>query len=93
MQHSRAHLLISGRVQGVFYRAFAQNVAGYLGLKGWVRNLPDGNVEVLIEGNRNDIEQAIQRFRSGPPGARVDDIDITWEDYQGDIQGFQIRYY
>ena len=93
MQRSRVHLLISGRVQGVFYRAFTRNIAGSFGLSGWVRNLPDGNVEALIEGDKDDIEQAIQRFRSGPPGAHVDDIEITWEDYQGDIQGFQIRYY
>lgn len=93
MQLTRAHLLIKGRVQGVFYRAFARDIATQLGLKGWVRNLSDGNVEALLEGEQDEIEQAIRHCRSGPPGARVDDIDVAWEGYQGDLQGFQVRYY
>lgn len=93
MQLTRAHLLIKGRVQGVYYRAFARDIALQLGLRGWVRNLSDGNVEALLEGYRDDIERAMKHCYSGPPGARVDDIDVTWEDYQGDLQGFQIRYY
>jgi len=93
MQLARAHLIIKGRVQGVFYRAFTRDIAIQLGLRGWVRNLSDGNVEALLEGYRDDIERAMKHCYSGPPGARVDDIDVTWEDYQGDQQGFQIRYY
>ncbi len=93
MQLTRAHLLIKGRVQGVYYRAFARDIAIQLGLRGWVRNLSDGSVEALLEGDRDEIERAIKHCHSGPPGARVDDIDVTWEDYQGDQQGFQIRYY
>ena len=93
MQLTRACLLIKGRVQGVFYRAFARDIATQLGLRGWVRNLSDGSVEALLEGSRDEIERAIKHCYSGPPGARVDDIDVTWEDYQGDLQGFQVRYY
>ena len=93
MQLTRACLLIKGRVQGVFYRAFARDIATQLGLRGWVRNLSDGSVEALLEGSRDEIERAIKHCYSGPPGARVDHIDVTWEDYQGDLQGFQVRYY
>ncbi len=93
MSRARAHLLISGRVQGVFYRAFTRETASYLGLCGWVRNLPDGRVEAIFEGNRDMIEEAINRCRSGPPGARVDEIDINWEEFKGEFNDFSIRYY
>ncbi|GAB4408368.1 MAG: acylphosphatase [Thermodesulfovibrionales bacterium] len=89
----RARLLISGRVQGVFYRAFTRDIANYIGLKGWVRNLPDGRVEAVFEGRREDIEQAIKECFSGPPGAKVNNIDVEWEGYRGDLKEFQIRYY
>lgn len=93
MQLARVNLTIRGRVQGVFYRAFTRDIATQLGLRGWARNLSDGNVEVLMEGYRDEIEKAIEHCRSGPPGARVDDIVIAWEEYRGDLQGFQIKYY
>ena len=89
----KAHLFISGRVQGVFYRAFTRDMATHLRLKGWVRNLPDGNVEAVFEGDRNAIELAIKECSSGPPGARVDNIDVEWGERAGDINDFQIRYY
>lgn len=90
---ARARLLIKGRVQGVNYRAFARDLAMHLGLKGWVRNLSDGGVEAVFEGDKGDIEQVVSSCQSGPPGARVDDINISWEDYQGDLRDFQIKYY
>ncbi|HAM49491.1 MAG TPA: acylphosphatase [Nitrospiraceae bacterium] len=90
---ARAHLFITGRVQGVYYRGFTRDVASELRLKGWVRNLPDGRVEALFEGTKEDIELAIQRCFSGPPGARVDGIDAQWEDSRGDIQDFQVLFY
>jgi acylphosphatase len=93
MQQARAHLLIRGRVQGVFYRAFTRDIASHLGLNGWVRNLDNGSVEALLEGRKEDIEQAITHYHKGPPGARVEDIRVTWEDYKGDLEGFQVRYY
>lgn len=86
-------MTIRGRVQGVFYRAFTRDIASQLGLTGWVRNLSDGSVEALIEGDRDEIGRAIQHCYSGPPGALVEDISVAWEDYQGDLRGFQIRYY
>ena len=93
MQLTAAHLIIRGGVQGVFYRAFTRDIASQLGLAGWVRNLPDGSVEALFEGNRDDIEQAIKHCYIGPPGARIDGIDVDWREYRGDQRGFQIRYY
>ncbi len=93
MQLTRAQLIIKGLVQGVYYRAFTRDTATQLGLRGWVRNLSDGSVEAMFEGYRDDIEKAIAHCRSGPPGARVDRIDVKWADYQGDLKGFQIRYY
>ena len=93
MQLARVHLLIRGRVQGVYYRGFTRDIASHLGIRGWVRNLSDGSVEAVFEGNKEDIEQAIKHCHMGPPGAGVEDIGITWEDYKGDLRGFQIRHY
>lgn len=86
------HLFIEGRVQGVFYRAFTRNVASKLGLNGWVRNLYDGRVEAVLEGDRSLIEQAILECRKGPSGSYVSDIEVEWEDFSGDLRGFEIRY-
>ncbi len=92
MELSRAHLFIDGRVQGVFYRAFTRDIAHSLGLNGWVRNLRDGRVEAVFEGDKKLIEQAIQKCHAGPPGARVSHIDVRWEPYDGAENGFHIRY-
>ncbi len=91
-ENARAHLIVEGVVQGVFYRAFTQRAAMKLGLYGWVRNLPDGRVEAVFEGNRTLIEQAIGECRRGPAGAYVSDVDLSWEPYTGAERGFQIRY-
>ncbi len=93
MEEVRAHLLISGRVQGVFYRAFTRDLALSLGLKGWVRNLYDGRVEAVFEGKKELIEQAIRECYAGPPGARVTNIEVKWETFIGDLKEFTIRYY
>ncbi|GAQ95101.1 acylphosphatase [Thermodesulfovibrio aggregans] len=86
----RAHLFISGRVQGVFYRAFTKEIADSLGLNGWVRNLRDGRVEAVFEGDEERISIAIDRCKEGPPYARVDNIEIIWEEPEG-LNGFEIR--
>ncbi|MBI4823955.1 MAG: acylphosphatase [Nitrospirae bacterium] len=93
MALSRAHLIISGRVQGVFYRSFAEETALSLGLKGWVRNLPDGRVEAVFEGERQDIEKAISLCQKGPPVSKVSDISVKWEEFQAEFRGFSIRYF
>jgi len=92
MEAARAHLFIDGRVQGVFYRAFTRELAYGLGLNGWVRNLRDGRVEALFEGEKKIIEQAIKQCHIGPPGARVSNIEVHWETYSGEDKGFSIRY-
>lgn len=86
----KVHLLISGRVQGVFYRAFTKEVADSLGLKGWVRNLRDGRVEAEFEGDEDKISIAIERCKEGPPYAKVDNIEITWGEPEG-LTDFEIK--
>jgi acylphosphatase len=92
MEQARAHLFIDGRVQGVFYRAFTGEIAHTLRLSGWVRNLRDGRVEAVLEGEKDMIQQAIQKCYAGPPGARVSTIEVQWEHYTGEENGFNIRY-
>ncbi|MCE5195465.1 MAG: acylphosphatase [Nitrospiraceae bacterium] len=93
MPKARAHLIISGRVQGVFYRSFTEETAYSLSLKGWVRNCSDGNVEVLFEGGKEDIEKAISSCYKGPPSSKVNAIDIRWEDFKNEFDVFTIRYF
>lgn len=78
----RVHLYISGKVQGVFYRASAERVASGWGLSGWVRNLPDGRVELVGEGDRPQVEALILWCREGPPDARVTAVEVFWESPQ-----------
>ena len=75
----RAHLLIGGRVQGVGFRYSTTIEADSLGLSGWVRNLPDGRVEVVAEGPRAVVERLIEWCRQGPRYAWVDKVDVDWE--------------
>ena len=88
----RAHIKVTGRVQGVCYRQSTREMAGGLGLCGWVRNLPDGSVEALFEGPRPLVEQAVAWCRQGPPRAAVDEVVVTWLDGPGECAGFAIRY-
>jgi len=71
---ARAHVIVKGLVQGVFFRAFTREVASSLGLKGWVRNLWDGSVEAVLEGPKDRIELALERLKEGPPSARVQEL-------------------
>ncbi|MCX7913010.1 MAG: acylphosphatase [Thermodesulfovibrionales bacterium] len=91
MKH-KAHLIIKGKVQGVYFRAFTKEVADTLGLKGWVRNLPDGSVEAIFEGDKNLIEMAIGKCRVGPPFAVVNDIKVEWSEEIEGYSDFSIRY-
>jgi len=92
MVEARAHVFIEGRVQGVCYRAFTKDLAFSLGVKGWVRNLYDGRVEAVFEGEKGLIDKAVKECYVGPPGARVADIDVKWETFIGDQKGFSVRY-
>ena len=76
-------LRVSGRVQGVWYRGWAVGKATELGLAGWVRNITDGSVEVLVNGPKDQVDQMIEACRSGPPSASVDDVAITIVDPPG----------
>ena len=87
----RARLHISGRVQGVFYRACCRDEAGARQLDGWVRNLPDGRVEALLQGPKEKVEDMIKWCYRGPSHSRVENIEVFHEDPVDDLQGFQIR--
>jgi len=86
----RAHVYVSGRVQGVFFRAETVEVAVRLGLTGWVRNLPDGRVEAVFEGERSDVEKAVEFCRRGPPGAHVRSLELKWEEWKGEFLDFRV---
>lgn len=86
----QARLLITGKVQGVFYRASCQEVAQRLGLNGWVKNLSDGNVEALAQGEKEKIEKLIAWCKKGPSGAVVSNLDINWETVVKQITSFKI---
>ena len=87
---ARLHVLIEGRVQGVFFRASTRDEARARGLAGWVRNLADGRVEAVFEGDRPVVENMIAWCRKGPPYAYVDQIDIDWQPYRGDLADFRV---
>jgi acylphosphatase len=81
-----------GRVQGVFFRAYVLENAGELGLSGYVRNRPDGGVEVVAEGEKERLEKLLSYLQKGPPAARVDGVKTSWSEYTGRHRGFRIRY-
>ena len=85
------HLIILGKVQGVFYRASCQEVAQRLGLTGWVRNLSAGEVEVLVQGEKEKIEKLIEWCKKGPAGAMVSDVKVEWKKQMEDLSEFIIR--
>jgi acylphosphatase len=87
----RFHAIILGRVQGVFYRATAREHAKALGIKGFARNLPDGSVELDAQGEEESLRDLLHWCQHGPPGARVDDVKVTWEPPQDQGGGFQVR--
>ena len=79
-------------MQGVYFRYATQRKAQELGVNGWVRNLMDGSVECLLEGERNTVELLIRWLHHGPPGARVDHVTTQEEEYKGDLKGFSIQH-
>jgi acylphosphatase len=88
---ARVHLVVSGRVQGVFYRQSAAEEARRLGLRGWVRNLPDGRVEAEVEGERAAVEALVAWCRRGPPPAQVEGVEVAWAEARGDLGPFAVR--
>ena len=91
MQTMRAHILVHGRVQGVYYRATAQEVAQRLGLSGWVRNRAGGEVEIVAEGPRDRVEDLLAWCRRGPELARVERVDVDESEPVGLAGGFHVR--
>jgi acylphosphatase len=85
------HLSITGRVQGVFFRAWSREQADELGVKGWIRNRPDGHVEAHVEGEEGAVDQMIERLRKGPPAADVENLR-TWDADVCDFDGFEVRH-
>jgi acylphosphatase len=88
---SRIRLRIEGRVQGVFFRVSAAEEARRLGITGWARNLPDGSVEVVAEGETKALDALTAWCRKGPTGAWVENLRVLKEEFSGDLQDFRIR--
>jgi acylphosphatase len=85
-----AKMIITGHVQGVFFRRAAAEQARLLGIKGWARNLADGSVEIVAEGTRSNLERFVEWARHGPPLARVEAVDVQWGEYKGRFTRFQV---
>ena len=88
----RVHVYISGRVQGVFFRAETQRAAKGFNLTGWIRNISDGRVEALFEGEDESVDKMLDWCHIGPPAARVEEVLITEEPYTGEFHDFSIKY-
>ncbi len=91
MTEARYHIIVKGRVQGVFYRSNTRRNALELGLNGWVKNLPDGRVEIVVEGEEDQIDKLIQWCRVGPPLAVVRELRVECEPATREFSSFQIR--
>jgi acylphosphatase len=89
---TRVHIYVSGSVQGVFFRRSMRNKAIELGVKGYVRNLDDGRVYAVLEGEEAPIRNLIEWCKTGPPGAEVEKVEVTSEEYGGEFQTFNIEY-
>lgn len=92
MAKNRAKLIIKGIVQGVNFRYYTQREAKKYNLTGWVRNLPDGSVAVLCEGEEENVEAMIQWCRHGPPSAQVTELIVQMEEFRGEFQSFSILF-
>jgi len=89
---ARVHVLVSGRVQGVFFRWETQRAAEARGVKGWVRNLEDGRVEAVFEGEEGDVARLVDFCRHGPPLADVNKVEVSEEKYTGELKGFNVLH-
>ena len=90
MAQKQIHLVARGRVQGVFYRASAQREAKRLGITGWVKNRPDGSVEIVAEGEEDQVKDFLAWAQHGPSTARVDKVETRWRSYTGEFAEFRI---
>lgn len=92
MSNIRAHVIISGMVQGVFFRSHAVHQAVSLGLTGWVKNLDDGSVEAVFEGDKVQVETMVKWCHKGPSMAIVNKVDVRYENYMGEFRSFNVSY-
>lgn len=90
MALKQVHMHVRGRVQGVYFRASTQREAKRLGLTGWVKNRPDGAVEICAEGEEEGLKELIAWAHKGPSAARVERVDVRWRGYGGDFPDFRI---
>jgi acylphosphatase len=88
----RVRAVISGRVQGVFFRLETKKAAARYGVFGWVKNQRDGTVAAVFEGFKENVDSMLDWCKHGPPVAKVLDVDVTREEYRGEFNGFEIRY-
>lgn len=92
MTSKRVHLLVEGRVQGVYFRQGMMESAEKNNVLGWVRNLPDNKVEAILEGNDSNVDAVIEWAHFGPAGAVVQELNVTEEKYVGEFSNFEIHY-
>ena len=90
--NTRARVVVGGRVQGVFFRDFVRRQAESRGVTGWVRNLPDGRVEAVFEGEEGVVKALVEIVHEGPPLGRVTHVEVAYEPHTGEFKGFSIRY-
>jgi acylphosphatase len=88
----RAHVLVSGEVQGVFFRQETQELANRLNVNGWVRNTHDDRVEAVFEGTEENVEELVEFCKKGPSYARVAKVEVSWENFVGEFKDFRIRF-
>lgn len=91
MAKARAHVFVSGMVQGVSFRYYTMQAAAHLGINGWVSNLPDGRVEAVFEGEQEDLDRMLAWCHEGPRSARVEHVEILPQAWTGEFEGFRIR--
>jgi acylphosphatase len=89
---TRAHVFVIGRVQGVYFRQNTKQVATRHRVTGWVRNLSDGRVEAIFEGDDMDVNEVIEWCHIGPPKAKVEDVDVKFQKYTGEFAEFDVNY-
>jgi acylphosphatase len=93
MAKARAHVLISGRVQGVFFRAYTQQAARERGITGWVMNTPDRRVAAVLEGETEQLEDMLRWCHQGSPMSQVSAVEVDWQEYSGEFHDFSIRFF
>jgi len=92
MGNVRAHVFVSGLVQGVFFRQKSKQQAESHGVRGWVRNLDDGRVEAVFEGAEADVKALVDFCRTGPRGAQITNVEVCFEKFLGEFQNFKVTY-